>query len=411
MYEKFYGLQAKPFRLSPEPRCFFTSATHNSALAYLRYGLYQGEGFIVVTGAAGTGKTTLVRTLSGKVAGRQRVVGELVNTQLQANDLLRAIAGAFQLAQRGTKSDLINRLYGFLLGRAQKDQRVLLVVDEAHNLPPSSFEELRMLSNFQHGARSLLQCILLGQPPLRDVLAHSALQQRVIATHHLEPLLPEETRGYILHRLRYVGWRGDPSFSGAAIGLIHGLSHGIPRRINALCDRLLLFGCLEERHEFDVAAVARVHAEWVTEAGLEHDAADADACIDENLGALGAAQAAMPNARSSAPFQADQETVSLPPPSAAVADASASFAQSPEGDAPDGLGAPRSFMRSLVGMAVIVVVALLIWVWPISGILDRHAVGAPLLPAVTGSVATMDSVRVDRLRSANIAIATINLCG
>lgn len=398
MYEKFYGLQAKPFRLSPEPRFFFTSATHKSALAYLRYGLYQGEGFIVVTGGAGTGKTTLVRTLSGEVAGHRMVVAELVNTQLQAHDLLRAIAGAFQLAQRGTKSDLINRLYDFLLVRAQKNQRVLLVVDEAHNLPPGSFEELRMLSNFQHGERSLLQCILLGQPPLRDALAHSALQQRVIATHHLEPLLPEETRGYILHRLRYVGWRGDPVFSGEAIGLIHRCSHGIPRRINALCDRLLLFGCLEERHELDAAAVAKVYAEWVTEAGLEAGVADDAANGVVSLGALEREQAVIGISPRPAPSPTHEIMTASTPSSAppmmhSVAVVDASMPPTPLPAEPRRLIAAQSLVRPLISVTAVAVAALLVWMWSLNGgARDQQAVHTLSSPApASGPAATMNN--------------------
>ncbi len=268
MYEKFYGLRAKPFRLSPDPQFFFTSETHKSALAYLRYGLHQGEGFIVVTGAAGTGKTTLMRTLLGELSRRESVIGELVTTQLQPDDLLRTIAAAFHLDPAGAKSEVLGRLQAFFIARVQAGKRVLLVVDEAHNLPQNSFEELRMLSNFQQGKNTLLQCILLGQPPLRDLMARAnmeQLQQRVIAAHHLHPLSAEETRGYILHRLVHAGWRGDPSFTSDAIKQIHRYSQGIPRRINSLCDRLLLFGYIEEHHQIDAAATNHVYGEWAVE--------------------------------------------------------------------------------------------------------------------------------------------------
>jgi len=181
MYTEYYGLNTQPFRLTPDPFFFFNSTTHKSALAYLRYGMQLGEGFIVVTGAAGTGKTTL-----------------------QDEDLLRSIASAFKLDSRGTKAELIRCLQDFFSARVRGGKKVLLVVDEAHNLPQISFEELRMLSNFHRGPHALLQCILLGQQPLRDILAQSnmeQLQQRVIASHHLYPLSAIETREYILHRL------------------------------------------------------------------------------------------------------------------------------------------------------------------------------------------------------------------
>lgn len=270
MYEKFYGLRIKPFRLSPDPQFFFTSATHKSALAYLQYGLYQSEGFVVVTGGAGTGKTTLIRTLLSALSRREMVIGELMTTQLQPDDLLRLIAAAFRLDPLGAKSEVLGRLHAFLVGRARAGQRVLLVIDEAHNLPQNSFEELRMLSNLQQGAHALLQCILLGQPPLRDLLARAQmeqLQQRVIAAHHLHPLGVEETREYILHRLRKAGWCGDPAFSADAVVLIYRYSQGIPRRINSLCDRLLLFGALENTHHLDSAAAMQVFKEWTEETG------------------------------------------------------------------------------------------------------------------------------------------------
>lgn len=270
MYTKYYGLQAQPFRLTPDPYFFFTSATHKSALAYLRYGMKLGEGFIVVTGAAGTGKTTLSLALLGSLARDEMVVGELVTTHLQDEDLLRSIAAAFKLSAAGAKSDLIFRLQGFFTRHAQAGKHVLLVVDEAHNLPQSSFEELRMLSNFHRGSQALLQCILLGQPPLRDMLAQTGMeqfQQRVIATHHLHPLSPTETRGYILHRLQQAGWRGDPGFTAEAVRLVHQYTQGIPRLINALCNRLMLYGYIEEKHQIDATATIQVYNEWEQEFG------------------------------------------------------------------------------------------------------------------------------------------------
>lgn len=270
MYTQYYGLQAQPFRLTPDPNFYFNSATHKSALAYMRYGLQQGEGFIVVTGAAGTGKTTLALTLVGRLPHNLMEIGELVTTQLQPEDLLHAIAAAFKLDVGGLKSDLIIRLQKFFTERARAGKHVLLVVDEAHDMPQESFEELRMLSNLHRGPRALLQCILLGQPPLRDMLNRTNMeqfQQRVIAAHHLHPLSLEETRGYILHRLRQAGWRGNPSFTAEAITLIHQYTQGIPRRINALCNRLMLYDYIEEKHQIDATSTMQVYDEWMHELG------------------------------------------------------------------------------------------------------------------------------------------------
>ncbi len=270
MYEKYYGMRAQPFRLTPDPNFFFTGATHKSALAHLRYGLLQEEGFIVVSGAVGTGKTTLALTLLGELSRSDMVIGELVTTQLQPEDLLRAIAVAFQLGGDGTKSNLLARLQAFFTAHTRAGKHVLLVVDEAHNLPQGSFEELRMLSNFHRGPQAMLQCILLGQPPLRDMLTRANMeqfQQRVIAAHHLNPLCPEETRGYVLHRLCQAGWCGDPSFTAEAIQYVHRYTQGIPRLINALCNRIMLYGYLEEKHQIDASATTHAYSEWAQETG------------------------------------------------------------------------------------------------------------------------------------------------
>jgi len=270
MYTQYYGLRAQPFRLTPDPTFFYSSATHKSALAYMRYGMQQGEGFIVVTGAPGSGKTTLALTLINGLPRHKMVIGELVTTQLQPEDLLRAIAAAFELEVEGSKSDLIVRLQDFFSARTRAGKHVLLVVDEAHDLPQASFEELRMLSNLHRGPQALLQCILLGQPPLRDLLTQANMdqfQQRVIAAHHLHPLSLIETRGYILHRLQQSGWRGDPSFDAETIKLVHQFTQGIPRRINALCTRLMLYGFIEEKRHIDATATTQVYNEWVQELG------------------------------------------------------------------------------------------------------------------------------------------------
>jgi len=270
MYTEYYGLNTQPFRLTPDPFFFFNSTTHKSALAYLRYGMQLGEGFIVVTGAAGTGKTTLSLALLGSLSRSDMVIGELVTTQLQDEDLLRSIASAFKLDSRGTKAELIRCLQDFFSARVRGGKKVLLVVDEAHNLPQISFEELRMLSNFHRGPHALLQCILLGQQPLRDILAQSnmeQLQQRVIASHHLYPLSAIETREYILHRLQQAGWRGDPGFTAESVHRIYQYTQGIPRLINMFCNRILLFGYIEEKHQIDAGATIQVYNEWKHEFG------------------------------------------------------------------------------------------------------------------------------------------------
>ena len=262
MYQSYYGLSAKPFQLKPDPQFFFGSKGHKRAMAYLEYGLSQGEGFIVITGDVGAGKTTLVRSLFCKLESEKILAAQIVNTNLNADDTLRMVVAAFGLPyEDGSKATLLTRLEQFLRQCDQKGMRALLIVDEAQNLTPQAVEELRMLSNFQTADKSLLQIFLLGQPEFRRTLLSpdmQQLQQRVIATYHLGPLDALETKDYIEHRLHTVGWNGDPSLSEDAFFEIYKFTGGIPRKINTLCDRLFLMGYLEERHNFASSDVNEV---------------------------------------------------------------------------------------------------------------------------------------------------------
>ena len=271
MYETFYGFTGKPFQLNPDPAFYFGSRQHRRAMAYLEYGLHQNEGFIVVTGDVGAGKTTIVRSLLDKLDPDQVVAGNLVSTQIDAEDTLRLVASSFGLRTKDVeKSDLLLSLEAFLVSVSQQGKRALLIVDEAQNLTPRAVEELRMLSNFQLETHALLQSFLVGQPEFRRTMQSPAmlqLRQRVIAACHIGPLDADETRGYIEHRLKCVGWKGEPKFQPGAYEGIYKASMGIPRRINAVCDRMLLSGYLAGQKEFtreDVDMVAReMHDETV----------------------------------------------------------------------------------------------------------------------------------------------------
>jgi general secretion pathway protein A len=262
MYETYYGLSAKPFQLRPDPHFFFGSKGHKRAMAYLEYGLSQGEGFIVITGEVGAGKTTLVRNLLNKIPTDQIVAAHIVNTSLDPEDTLRMVVSSFGLPYEGaSKAELLNRLEQFLRGVDRQGKRALLVIDEAQNLNARTVEELRMLSNFQTDDRSLLQTFLLGQPEFRATLHSPGMQQlrqRVIASYHLGPMDAQETRAYVEHRLATVGWQGDPAFDDGAHAAIYAYSGGIPRKTNTLMDRVLLMGYLEEMHAFTEADINEV---------------------------------------------------------------------------------------------------------------------------------------------------------
>jgi general secretion pathway protein A len=280
MYESFYAFTGKPFQLNPDPKFYFGSRQHRRAMAYLEYGLHQNEGFIVVTGDVGAGKTTIVRSLLDKLDPQQVVAGNLVSTQLDAEDTLRLVASSFGLRTKDVeKSEMLLALEAFLVSVCQQGKRALLIVDEAQNLTARAVEELRMLSNFQLETQALLQSFLVGQPEFRRTMQSPhmlQLRQRVIAACHVGPMDAEETRGYIEHRLKCVGWTGDPHFQPEAYDAVYRASGGVPRRINAVCDRLLLSGYLAGKRDFtdeDVDMVAReMHDETV-----DVKSADADA--------------------------------------------------------------------------------------------------------------------------------------
>ena len=269
MYEEHFGLAKKPFQLSPDANFFFPSAEHAKALSFLQYGLSQGDGFIVITGSVGTGKTTLVQTLVSELDQSELSVATIVTSNLEDTDLLRMVANNFGVqVQDGSKAGLLKALEHNFIRQAQARRRILLIVDEAQNIPEASVEELRMLSNFVHEGRPLVQIFLLGQQEFRGTLLSEGfeqLRQRVIATYHLNPLSEEETKTYIEHRLDVAGWQNNPAFSDAAFGAIYGFTEGVPRRINNVCDRLLLYAFLEQLSEIDGNVVETVSEEIGTE--------------------------------------------------------------------------------------------------------------------------------------------------
>ena len=293
MYEEYYGLRAKPFALTPDPRFLYLSKGHSRAMAYLEYGIQQEEGFIVITGEIGAGKTTIASSLLENLDEQSLVAAQLVSTQLDADDLLYSVCLAFGIRDLPLeKAGQLGMLEQFLRDTADAGKRALLVVDEVQNLAPKALEVLRMLSNFQHHDKPLLQSFLVGQPEFRGVLNSEDMQQlrqRVIANYHLGPMDPKDTRSYVEYRLTRAGWRREPDFTEDVWPVIYRYSGGIPRKVNTFCDRLLLVGFLDGRRLVGREEAERVLGDLEEEMGLGVNRCEAD------VGHAGVSPAAVAN--------------------------------------------------------------------------------------------------------------------
>ena len=237
-------------------------------MSYLQYGLSQAEGFIVITGDIGTGKTTIANSLLADIED-DITAAQIVTPKLTPDELVQMVASKFELDTTSkTKSEILKDLEAFLLSLSKQGRRALLLVDEAQNLPLETIEELRMLSNFQVAGKPLLQSFLLGQEELQPILRAPNMEQfrqRIVASCHLAPLTEEEVRSYIEYRLHHAGWQGGTLFSEEAYSRIYIFTRGVPRKINTLMDRILLFGFLEELEVLDESAVDAVIEEVKTE--------------------------------------------------------------------------------------------------------------------------------------------------
>lgn len=264
MYESYYGFTERPFQLTPNAQWFYASRLHKRALAYLQYGLSQGEGFIVITGDVGTGKTTIANQLLSQLNQDEIVAKQIVTSKLGPDDLIRMIASSFNLmVTEHNKASYLDAIHIFLKRLHSQHRRALLLVDEAQNLPLESIEELRMLSNYQINGKPLLQSFLLGQNELNPIIQAPNMEQfrqRIIASSNLTPLVEEETREYIEYRLRMAGLK-SPLLSPDCYALIQQFSRGIPRKINLLMDRLLLLGYLEQHKQLTAEHVSNVVSE------------------------------------------------------------------------------------------------------------------------------------------------------
>ncbi len=276
MFETHYGLSGRPFQLTPDPRFYFESATHRKAMSYLGYGLAQGEGFIIITGEIGAGKSTLVAHLMQTVDKARLTAAQIVTTQLKGDDLLHMVASSFGVATAGLdKTGTLAAIEHFLHTEARAGRRCLLVVDESQNLPMAALEELRMLSNFQLGSHPLLQIFLLGQPEFRAMVQGSPgleqLRQRIIATHHLGAMEQHELQPYVEHRMTLVGWTGRPAFAEDVWARMFAETGGIPRKVNMLINRVLLMAAVDNRDTVDAALIDAVLADLAMDSMSDED--------------------------------------------------------------------------------------------------------------------------------------------
>ena len=265
MYESFYNLKVEPFRLSPDHRFCFSHKSYAKAKAYMQYAIHRAEGFVMVTGKPGTGKTTLVNDLVDGLSQSRIVVATIVSTQLEADDLLRLVACNFGLdIDAPNKAVVLQGLSVRLRRYHEEGTRALLIIDEAQDLSASALEELRLLTNLQLNNQPLLQIFLVGQENLRELVQKPSMEQvhqRLVAACHLEALSEQDTKAYIRHRLDRVGWKNDPTIDEGVYPVVFQFSKGVPRRINLICSRFLLHGCVEEKHRIRASDVRTVVGE------------------------------------------------------------------------------------------------------------------------------------------------------
>jgi general secretion pathway protein A len=266
MYVSFFGLNEKPFAITPDPRYLYLSERHAEALAHLLYGINESGGFIQLTGEVGTGKTTVVRTLLSRVP-HHADVAVILNPRVTPVEFLLTICEELGLniadADRDSVKQMVDALNRRLLAAHADGRRIIVIVDEAQNLSAEVLEQVRLLTNLETPTQKLLQIILIGQPELRELLDRTELRQlaqRITGRYHLEPLSPEETRGYVRHRLRVAG-AGEDIFTPSALAEVHRLAQGIPRVINVTCDRALLGAYTQETRKVSAALVRRAAGE------------------------------------------------------------------------------------------------------------------------------------------------------
>jgi|SRR5579862_1198247 len=278
MYERFYGLKLSPFELSPDPRFFFPTPSHSEALATLSYGILRRKGFVVVTGEVGTGKTLLLRYLIESIGRDNAAVAFVCNPRLPVSDFLAYVMTELRISLPGrTKGEMLSYLNDYLLVRARRGATTAIIVDEAHLLEWELLEEIRLLTNLENSQHKLLQIVLVGQPELDQKIDSPELRQlkqRVSFRTQLKPLTLEQMRGYVHRRLELAGANSHAStiFPREVVEAIYGISRGIPRVVNNLCENSLICGYGKQLKQITVEIVRGVasdlHINQDTTAGL-----------------------------------------------------------------------------------------------------------------------------------------------
>src|SRR6202047_2061699 len=266
MYLSFFGLNEKPFAITPDPRYLYLSERHAEALAHLLYGINEAGGFVQLTGEVGTGKTTIVRSLLAQTP-KNAEIALILNPRMTAPEFLLTICEEIGIgvpdSSMESLKDLVDPPSHYLLRAPAAGRRVVLVVDEAQNLAPTVLEQVRLLTNLETNTQKLLQIILIGQPELRELLGRNELRQlaqRITGRYHLNPLTHDETAAYVRHRLRVAGATSD-IFSPTALAEVYRLAVGVPRVINVVCDRALLGAYSMDRHRVTASLVRHAATE------------------------------------------------------------------------------------------------------------------------------------------------------
>ncbi|MCE5334684.1 MAG: AAA family ATPase [Desulfobacteraceae bacterium] len=269
MYKKYFGIRKAPFSIAPDPRYLYMSAQHKEALAHLLYGVRLDGGFVLLTGEVGTGKTTICRCLLERLP-KSCDVAFVINPKLSSSELLATICDEFRISYPKTKAStkfLVDSINEYLLTEHAGHRKALLLIDEAQNLSDEVLEQIRLLTNLETNERKLLQIILIGQPELRERLARPELRQlaqRIVARYHLKPLSREELAPYVSHRLQVAGLRAE-IFTAQSLRSLYAYSGGIPRIINAICDRALLGAFVQDKRRIEKKILVKAAREVLGE--------------------------------------------------------------------------------------------------------------------------------------------------